>query len=247
VPQFRSPARSAAGAGPVLAVVGGLAVLAGRLAWPDDPAPSPVAPPVAAHQPPEMLSRPPLFWVAAARTDAGRPVWFAVPPSPRPAAELATAEARVLDGLGLAGRLARRGPASDGCNCHGWVFAGGRYWVNRDDVELILADNGYEPVATPRPGDLAVYREAGGAIAHTAVVRRAGGPVVVEGKWLWMGVFEHAVGDSPYGTDLTYYRSARAGHRVAGWDHPSPPPAGPLPASDLPGAGGRAPGLVPTR
>jgi hypothetical protein len=231
-----------------VAVVGGLALVAGRLAWPDDPSPPPVAPPppVAAAQPPEMLYRPPLVWVAAARTDAGRPVRFAAPLTPRPAAELAAAEARVLDGLGLAGRLVRRAPASDGCNCHGWVFAGGRYWVNRADVELILADNGYEPVGTPRPGDLAVYRQAGGAIAHTAVVRQAGGRVTVAGKWLWMGVFEHAVADSPYGTDLTYYRSARAGHRVAGWDHPSLPVGGPVPASDLPDAAARAPGLVPT-
>ena len=31
-------------------------------------------------------------------------------------------------------------------NCHGWLFTGGRYWVAGDQVEDILADNGYAQV-----------------------------------------------------------------------------------------------------
>src|SRR5262249_33256339 len=35
-------------------------------------------------------------------------------------------------------RTAGPDPAS---NCHGWVFAGGRFWIDGSDVEIILADN----------------------------------------------------------------------------------------------------------
>ena len=110
--------------------------------------------------------------------------------------------------------LIRRQPAADHCNCHGWVFTGGRYWVHYDDVEHILDENGYETVTAPRPGDLTVYRTSTGTICHTALVRAIcdEGSVLVEGKWGWMGVFLHRVGDSLYGQNYTFYRSSRPGH-----------------------------------
>jgi hypothetical protein len=217
-----------------LAVVAGLALAAGWLVWPENEPGSPALPPspLAAPSPGDFLYDPPTRWVGLGRTDAGRPVGLAEAVAPRPATDVVADEARALDGFGLAPRLVRRDQASDVCNCHGWVFAGGRYWILRADVELILADNGYKPVADPRPGDLAVYRETGGAIAHTAIVRQGGGQLRVEGKWLWMGVFEHAVTDSPFGTNVTYYRSARTGHQIAGLDHPVRPRGGLAPGSE---------------
>jgi hypothetical protein len=108
----------------------------------------------------------------------------------------------------------RRRPPADRCNCHGWVFAGGKYWVNPDQVEHILDDNGYQPISEPRLGDLAIYRNSADTIIHTAVVRAIcdDGIVLVEGKWGWMGVFLHPVGESCYGKNYGFYRSDRSGH-----------------------------------
>jgi hypothetical protein len=110
----------------------------------------------------------------------------------------------------------QRGPASYQSNCHGWVFAAGQYWIDDNDVETILRENGYEVVASPKPGDLAVYR-SGECILHTAVVRYVspGLPVLVEGKWGAGRVYLHAADASPYGAGITYYRSPRPGHQLA--------------------------------
>jgi hypothetical protein len=72
-------------------------------------------------------------------------------------------------------------------------------------------------VTDPRPGDLAIYRDSK-EISHTGIVRAIvnGMPPLVEGKWGWMGVFLHPVGDSIYGGKYTYYRSPREGHLLAG-------------------------------
>jgi hypothetical protein len=94
------------------------------------------------------------------------------------------------------------------------VFANGRYGINGTEVDTILTDNGYQPVTAPRPGDLAIYRHPDGKPSHTALVRYVSEdqPVLVEGKWGWMGVYLHAVDQSIYGTEFRYYRSPRAGH-----------------------------------
>ena len=64
---------------------------------------------------------------------------------------------------------------------------------------------------------MVIYR-AGGPIIHTAVVRTGAGtdPVLIEGKWGWLGVFLHPPEASWYGRDYTYYRSRRTGHLLAG-------------------------------
>jgi hypothetical protein len=104
------------------------------------------------------------------------------------------------------------------------VFAGGRYWIGPEDVEAILADNGYRTVSDPRPGDLAIYRE-GTAIAHTGIVRTGGPgvPLLIESKWGWMGVFLHRPEDTCYGQQITFYRGARDTHLVAGLSASNPP------------------------
>jgi hypothetical protein len=187
----------------------------------------------------EVTWKPPLGAATgiAATTDAGRPVELLEPMVTRLPAEARVAEARTLANLGAAQRMIRLQPATDGCNCHGWVFAGGRYWLGPDDVEHILTDNGYNTVSDPRPGDVAIYRE-GGTIVHTGIVRTggAGTPVLVESKWGWMGVFLHRPEDTCYGLHYTFYRGPRELHTIAGLAAPSPP-----------GAGGAAPAaLVPT-
>lgn len=146
---------------------------------------------------------------------------------PRSDAELAVLSNDVVGHIPQTGAGLLRGPASDACNCHGWVFTGGRYWLSPTDVERILAENGYGVVTDPRPGDLAIYR-LGTEIAHTAVVRATGPdiPVLVEGKWGWMGVYLHPVEQSPYGKYVTFYRSLRDGHLLIGLGGRSPAEAG---------------------
>jgi hypothetical protein len=137
---------------------------------------------------------------------------------------LADPEDKVLARLGYKDGVIRREPAADQSNCHGWVFTGGRYWVGGEAVAQILADNGYVVVTDPRPGDLAVYRDKADAVGHTAVVRYVadGMPPIVESKWAWMGVFLHPVDKSAYGTNVTYYRSPRDGHLLAGLGDTAP-------------------------
>ena len=149
-------------------------------------------------------------------TDRGTPIIPHTAIDPREA-DTARSEEYFLKATGHAENVIRLGPADECCNCHGWVFTGGRYLLSGQNVELILRENGYEPVREPAPGDLAVYRGEVG-ILHTALVRYVspGQPVIVEGKGGKKGVYLHAAEQSPYGTDITYYRSERDGHRLRG-------------------------------
>lgn len=155
---------------------------------------------------------------AFAVSDCGSPIRLSIPANARETDELRGIEHAVLESLRWNDCVIRRQPPGDATNCHGWVFTNGQYWLTADDVERILDDNGYMPVSEPRPGDLAIYRNPTGGVAHTAVVRAVcdDGMPIVEGKWGWMGVFLHRASDSCYGKDFTYFRSERNGHRLAG-------------------------------
>lgn len=158
------------------------------------------------------------------RTDRGTDVPLKRVNEARPVEEILAAERRMLDRSPHRDALVRRSAADEGTNCHGWVFAAGRFWVGGAHVPTILAENGYTEASDPRPGDVVVYRE-GGTVTHTAVVRYVtpGQPVLVEGKWGWLGVYLHPVERSAYGADFTYYRSPRPGHTLAGLDgEPAP-------------------------
>jgi hypothetical protein len=132
-----------------------------------------------------------------------------------------SAEERMLRGAKIDEDVIRRGPADDRANCHGWTFTGGQFLLTAEDVELILAENGYQQTRDPRPGDLVIYRHAG-AISHSAVVRYVteGQPVLVEGKWGQLGVFLHPPEKCTYGTDYTFYHSGRRGHLLVGLTGP---------------------------
>lgn len=165
---------------------------------------------------------------AAVATDKGRPVTLHVAAELREPAVIRAAEQKLLGSFPSHDKLIRVAPPSDVCNCHGWVFTGGRYWLGPDDVQRILEDNAYQPVSDPRPGDLVIYDD-GMKISHTAVVKAVvpGGPVLVEGKWGWMGVFLHAVDSSCYGDRVTYFRGPRTSHVLAGLA-PAPPAQSPV-------------------
>jgi len=113
-------------------------------------------------------------------------------------------------------QIIRLTPPSTACNCHGWVYTGGRFAIQSRFIPDLLAENGYEEVAQPQADDLVIYRGAAGSIEHTGLVRMVGkdGLVLVESKWGPLGVYLHPVSSQPYGVEHKYYRSPRAGHLV---------------------------------
>jgi hypothetical protein len=159
-----------------------------------------------------LHGRPEFLVKAEARTDAGRIIHLRRPnhDDPQTAAIENHDSSRGQD---FHDGMIRLSPDDPICNCHGWVFTGGQYWVSQDEVETILNDNGYRPVSDPQPNDVVIYRD-GKVVTHTAVVNAvtptAG--VLVEGKWGFRGVFIHAADHGPYGKNYTFYRSERAGH-----------------------------------
>jgi hypothetical protein len=102
------------------------------------------------------------------------------------------------------------------CNCHGWVFTGGQFGVKSEDVDAILADNGYLVVAEAREDDVVIYRDEMGRVRHTGLVRFVGadGLVLVESKWGPLGLYFHQPQDQPYGTFFNYCRSPRPGNEL---------------------------------
>jgi hypothetical protein len=120
-------------------------------------------------------------------------------------------------------------------NCHGWVFTGGRCWVRNKTVKMLVAENGYQTVRQPRPGDLALFRDTSGEFVHSAVVSSvsASGQVLLESKFGRAGRYLHTAEKHAYPEcSLTYYRSPRQGHLLRGQDGAGPAPAAP----SLPGA-----------
>jgi hypothetical protein len=183
----------------------------------------------------ELLAAPPPTQTPSVRvtTDRGTPVTVAEAIALRTPADMTIIENTVLQGV-YNENIIRVEPATDRTNCHGWVFTGGRYWVSGSEVPHILADNNYQVVEDPHPGDLAVYR-LGNNIAHVAIVRYVadGQPVLVEGKWGCSGVYLHAVDKSIYGKEYKFYRAPRSSHLLAGIESPpvAPPTASPNPAN----------------
>ena len=158
-----------------------------------------------------------------AATDRGTRVILREPIVTRDESDLRLVEDRLLHNTRLEEYVIRRGPAGDQSNCHGWVFAGGKYLLASETVDLILRENGYRETRQPRPGDLVIYRQSG-EVAHSAVVlyMTEGQPVLVEGKWGNLGIFLHPAEKCTYGQVYSFYHSDRRGHRLAGLDDPAP-------------------------
>lgn len=146
-------------------------------------------------------------------TDRGTRIVLREPVNTHDIQHLSAVEDRYFRHLQLSDHVIREGQADERSNCHGWVFAGGRYILSGDNVDLILTENQYTKQESPQPGDLAIYRN-NGVICHTAIVMyvTAGQPVMVRGKWGNLGVFLHPADKSPYGNDYDFYRSPRNGH-----------------------------------
>jgi len=129
----------------------------------------------------------------------------------------ADAETMLLKRFKLVGLVTRTAAPDARCNCHGWIFTGGRFWVKGTDVGQVLHDNRYEEVSETRVGDLIVYRDDAEEIVHTGLVRALGadGLVFIESRWAVYGRYLHQPADQFYGTNFAYYRSSRSGHLLS--------------------------------
>lgn len=163
---------------------------------------------LAERGPPELAP-----YEKTALTDKGRLVPLYRPLHPSPPELVAEEEELVAEHL--AGQVLGTAPAGSEYNCHGWIFTGGRYWVQPEDVEHILKDNGYRPVKRPRPGDLIIYRDDTGEIVHSGLVR-AEAPVLIESKWGDGGRYVHTPEGQVFAPHFRYFRSARVGHFLDG-------------------------------
>jgi hypothetical protein len=162
----------------------------------------------------------------AARTDQSRriPLWV---PSAGSLDDLQTfSEADFVRRLRLETHLIQTGPMDGDYNCHGWVFTGGKFWVRGGHVDTILQDNGYRETKRPTIGDLCVYRNQDGEVAHTAVVRGLGADdlILLESKWGKLGRYIHSATTNHAYTSHkpTFYRTGRGTHLLAGIEEVRP-------------------------
>ncbi|CAN5302184.1 hypothetical protein BH10PLA2_BH10PLA2_34940 [soil metagenome] len=120
-------------------------------------------------------------------------------------------EGLILTGTPMPYRAIRLSEASGDSNCIGWVFCGGQYEMQCQDVPTILEDNGYSQVKTPQLGDLILYRDENNAINHVGTIALFlhGEQPFIESKWGLQGVFLHLPEGSPFGSNWTYFRSSR--------------------------------------
>jgi len=94
-------------------------------------------------------------------------------------------------------------------NCHGLTFANRRTCIaDPVGLEIILSEDGYRQVGLSevKPGDIAIYRDEGGDIAHSGIVlyiESAGGlmtPIIIS-KWGPLGpecIHRYNYGPEPY-------------------------------------------------
>ena len=122
-----------------------------------------------------------------------------------------------LEGAFTNRRITRSGRDAK-TNCHGWVFTGGQYLLMGQNVDVILADNGYYIVNHPQEGDIIIYRNAFKQILHTGLVRSAwdDGTVLIESKWGIDERFVHLPEDQHYSQQFTYYRRHQPSRLLAG-------------------------------
>jgi hypothetical protein len=113
-------------------------------------------------------------------------------------------------------KLIRTAPSDQPCNCYGWIFANGEYWLAWQDAEAILEDNGYAKVLKPKPDDLVAYKNQYGVLIHVGIVRSVDSGVEVESQWGEMGRYRHAVDNQVFSEYYGYYRSKRRGHLLVG-------------------------------
>jgi hypothetical protein len=169
----------------------------------------------------EGVATPQLCDYSPLTTDRGHMVnIWTVPGVPEaPTDRMVESQERMLARFDLHGNTIELPQGWQNNNCHGFVFTAGRFWIGGSQVDLILDDNGYQPVSAPSAGDLAIYRDKVGAVMHSGIVRglASDGVILVESKFGQASRFVHCHDRHPYpDCECTFYRSARSGHLLRG-------------------------------
>jgi hypothetical protein len=129
---------------------------------------------------------------------------------------VAVAERRFLSNTKQdASRLERLVESDPSANCHGWVFAEGRFGIEEFHVQSILEDQGYFVVQEPRAGDVVTF-DRRGKLMHSGIVtgRDCEGKVLIESKWGPFGVYLHGPAAHPFHQACTFYRRERSGRAL---------------------------------
>ncbi len=153
-----------------------------------------------------------------ARTDAGSLIPVFAPDAATVSEMEAFPIGELFERAHLTNQIIQTSPVDPQYNCHGWVFAAGHGWVRGSSVPAILKENGYSAVTRPVIGDLAIFT-AGAEVTHSAIVRGLGakGAILLESKWGKLGRYIHTADQHIYkGQKITYYHTARGGHRLQG-------------------------------
>ena len=82
-------------------------------------------------------------------------------------------------------------------NCHGQTFTNGELWINNNEAQKILDNDGYGQLVTPEEGAVAIFRDSNGDIVHSAIVTNVD---MESGNF----TVHEAVGNAP-GTQTTTY------------------------------------------
>lgn len=102
-------------------------------------------------------------------TAKGNPITHTHPPETVTPGQVAFQEAS--DAQLIPGQRTVEGPPSSTYDCHGKTFDGTGSWINNDQVDKILRENGYSKAkGGARLGDIVVYRTPDGAVTHSGVV-----------------------------------------------------------------------------
>jgi hypothetical protein len=122
-----------------------------------------------------------------------------------------------LSGMGLLSKVSKVDSPTNSYDCHGFVFLSGKGWIDNDQVDAILTDNGYSVTTTPAVGDIVIYRN-GGVIKHSGIITAVSGATVtkVRSKWGILGLYDHAPGDVPpaFGSWTAYHTTRPSGHNL---------------------------------
>jgi len=159
------------------------------------------------------------------RTDQGRVIHLHHSKPAEGDGQKPVTEADFIRALKLEAHLIQSGPADADCNCHGWIFAAGRYWLLGRSIDTILMDNGYREVQAPRTGDVAIFRDGKGEVSHSALVRGRGadGLILLESKWGQLGRYVHTANKHAYqGHAIRYYHTDRGSHTLHGIEGSKP-------------------------
>jgi hypothetical protein len=103
----------------------------------------------------------------------------------------------------IPGKRTVEAPPSSTYDCHGKTFDAEASWINDDQVEKILNDDGYKPVPAggARLGDVVVYRN-NGQVTHSGIVTGIdsdGNVTEVCSKWGKGFEYRHAPNEVPQG------------------------------------------------